>query len=1031
MSAENSSSARPQTAEITRLRHKLSLAEQHQAQQLTLQDALLRLNHWFTHNDDLESISGNILQLLLELFDAQNIWLLRPGNPSTSNYFLQTLSKTASGQSSTEYTHLNYDPELQDYLTTAFRAGGPFSFCVGLAPYSLRTGSYRQCLLPLQPNQNSQMLIGLEYPANKQLSCKQVKAMIQLASSICDGIFNLQRFNNMRVLLENSDIAIWNEDLSAVVGQLSEISSQGIEDLDSYLDEHPQILEQMLNSVRLLDANQSCHQLFLLRDHEHFIRFSEKLTAATSLEDFRAKLLAIWRGDTSFKSEIQVENAFGNNVHAILNLHIPATPDGFASIPISVIDITERKNTELELKETLLRYELVVEGTYGAIWDWDVANQTVHFSKAWCDLRGYEQHEVTNRQEEWINSIHPDDRDKALAAVQAHFDDKDVAFKEEYRIICKDGSYKWVFDQGVAKRDSEGRIIRMAGSEVDITERRQYEERLRLAASVFENAAQGVIILDSNGNIINTNQACYKILGYELIGQSPDNLALEADNSTGFADIWQALQDNHEWQGETRSQHANGDLIPGWLTISTVFDADQPTHYVCLLSDISHIKHSEALLYQLAHHDALTGLPNRLLLTEQLEQAIARAQRQETMVAVIFVDLDNFKFINDSLGHSAGDQLLKTAADTLKASVRTEDNVARIGGDEFILTMEGITHVENVAHVADHVLHKITQRFRLQERDIRVSASLGVAIYPQDGEDPDTLIKNADAAMYRAKQAGRQNYQFYTEELTQQAFERMQLETDLHQALNEGAFSLHYQPQIDLHTGRIIGLEALIRWQHPRHGMIPPDKFIPLAEETGLIDPLSDWVLHNACLQIRQWLDEGLKIDTIAVNISTRQIQKEGLIDMVRNALSTSGLPAHHLELEVTEGCIMQHTEFAITQLEQLRNLGVNLAIDDFGTGYSSLSYLKSLPIHRLKIDKSFVSDIPGDQNDTAITEAIIAMAERLELNVIAEGVETKAQADFLKTQGCYEAQGYLFSKPLDSQATRQLLLQDQPFSDS
>ena len=431
-----------------------------------------------------------------------------------------------------------------------------------------------------------------------------------------------------------------------------------------------------------------------------------------------------------------------------------------------------------------------------------------------------------------------------------------------------------------------------------------------------------------------------------LEGCLPGSFVSAEQDAPGLAAIYAALQKQGEWQGEISLVHREGHTLPCRLVVNSVFNREKTlNHYVCLLFDISHLKESERKLYDLAHHDPLTTLPNRLLLEQQLSQALSRARRHQSCVAVLFLDLDNFKFINDALGHAAGDKLLCRVANTLRDAIREEDMVARIGGDEFIVIATDVRQPLDVAAIAQHLLDNINRRITIDDREIQVSASLGVAVYPRDGDDVATLIRNADSAMYRAKATGRKNYQFYTRELTRQAIARMSLEADLHKALEHDEFTLHYQPQVSLHNQEFIGLEALIRWHHPQHGAIAPDRFIPLAEETGLIIAIGQWVLEQACRQARCWLDEGLAFGTMSVNVAGQQIQQGKLVHTVRQALATTGLPACYLELEVTEGFIMQQPEFSIDQLQQLRELGITLAIDDFGTGYSSLSYLKKLPI--------------------------------------------------------------------------------------
>ena len=575
-------------------------------------------------------------------------------------------------------------------------------------------------------------------------------------------------------------------------------------------------------------------------------------------------------------------------------------------------------------------------------------------------------------------------------------------------------------------RDDHGADLAMLVSLHDLSHSRQIEARLRLAASVFENTDEGVVITDASARVVEVNRAFTEILGYtreEVIGQKPSLWKSERQDETFYRDMWKALSTTGRWRGELWNRRKNGEVFPQWQTISSVLDENGLlTHYVGVFSDISQIKHSQQQLDYLAHHDALTNLPNRLLLNERLDQAIRHAERHSRQLAVIFMDLDQFKHINDSLGHPAGDELLQEVAEKIQGAMRQGDTVARIGGDEFVVILEDVVYPEAAGVAARKIMRAIARPFRLQEQEVRITGSLGISLYPRDGADPATLLRNADAAMYRAKEEGRNSYHFYTEELTRNAFERISLENNLRQALEEGQLHLVYQPQINLHTGEMIGAEALLRWHHPTQGFISPARFIPVAEESGLIHPIGQWVLQTACRQTQEWLDKGLDPGTIAVNIAGPQIQRGRLVTEVEQSLSVSGLAPSRLELEVTEGFIMQQPEAAIGQLETLRRLGVTLAIDDFGTGYSSLSYLKKLPIHKLKIDRSFVRDIPRDTNDMAIADAVIALGKSLQLTVIAEGVETEEQSAFLKKAGCQEAQGYLYSRPVSAEEFEAML---------
>jgi diguanylate cyclase (GGDEF)-like protein/PAS domain S-box-containing protein len=572
--------------------------------------------------------------------------------------------------------------------------------------------------------------------------------------------------------------------------------------------------------------------------------------------------------------------------------------------------------------------------------------------------------------------------------------------------------------------DKDGQVSGMMGVMRDLTEIRKVEERLRLAASVFENTDEGVVIVNPEGQVVEINPAFTRILGFsreEVIGQSPRMWQSGYHKQKIYDDMWNTLREKGFWQGELWNRRKDGVVFPEWLTISRVQDqSGRLSHYVGVFSDISEIKQSQEQLEHLAHHDPLTDLPNRLLLNERLEQAIRHAERHQLQIAVIFQDLDNFKHINDSMGHPAGDQLLRQVAERLRNAVRKEDTIARLGGDEFVTIMEDIKDSDKLSNAAEKLMSAFNDPFVLDNQDVRITTSLGISLFPRDGFDAQTLLRNADAAMYRAKEKGRNTFQFYTEEMTHFAFERVLLENHLRQAIALEQLYLLYQPQIDLHNGKLIGVEALVRWHHPELGTISPIKFIPLAEDCGFIHQIGAWVLNEACRQGKRWLDQGCNVGCVSVNIAGQQIERGDLVTQVESVLKKHNYPAIGLELEITESFIMQQPDNAVAQLNAIRSQGVGLAIDDFGTGYSSLSYLKKLPVNKLKIDQSFVRDIPEDSNDMAITDAILAMGKSLGLQVIAEGIENKAQADFLLQAGCQEGQGYFYSKPIKPEQLEQ-----------
>jgi diguanylate cyclase (GGDEF)-like protein/PAS domain S-box-containing protein len=551
----------------------------------------------------------------------------------------------------------------------------------------------------------------------------------------------------------------------------------------------------------------------------------------------------------------------------------------------------------------------------------------------------------------------------------------------------------------------------------DITERKRAEAKLRQAQRVFDHTAEGIVVTDAEANIVAVNKAFTEITGYEeaeVLDRNCRMLKSGQQDAFFYKTMWASLTRAGVWTGEIWNRRKNGEVYSEWLAISAVEDEyQQPTHYVGVFSDTTAIKKSQAAVDFLAHHDALTELPNRLLCKSLLEHAVDRAHNQNNLLAVLFINLDRFKSVNESLGHPAGDQLLRIVSRRMKEHLRSGDTLARMGGDEFTVILEQETSVAGIAALATKFAEALARPLRIEDHDLHVTASIGVCVYPEDGEDADTLLRNADLAMDQAKTIGRNTFQFFTASLAADVRERLALENALHGAIERNELMVYYQPQVDLSNGRMIGVEALARWQHPELGWVPPTRFIPIAEEMGIVRQIGVGVLQRACRQMREWRDKGFVVPRVAVNLSVRQIEQDDLLDVVRNALADSGLAAECLELEVTESLIMKQPEKAAAVMAGLRDLGVILAIDDFGTGYSSLSYLKKLPLHRLKIDYSFVRDINHDLNDEAIVRTVISLAGNLGLEVLAEGIERDEQASWLLREGCRFGQGYLFGRPV------------------
>ncbi|MHB1567284.1 MAG: GGDEF/EAL domain-containing response regulator [Acidiferrobacter sp.] len=567
----------------------------------------------------------------------------------------------------------------------------------------------------------------------------------------------------------------------------------------------------------------------------------------------------------------------------------------------------------------------------------------------------------------------------------------------------------------------------------EIAERKQADTEIRKLLRAIEQTADSIFITDPDGVIEYINPAFESITGYsraEAIGRTPRIVKSGKHDTAFYEKLWGTLRRGEVYRNVLINRKKEGPLYYEEITITPLIgEVGEVTHYVSAGKDITARIQAEERLHHLAHHDLLTDLPNRALFTERLEQAITRSRWPTRAIAVLFIDLDRFKLVNDTLGHEAGDQLLQACGARLRASVRDADTVARFGGDEFAVILDSLGSLNDVAPVAQKLIDALALPFVINNHEFFVTVSIGICAYPNDGQDTQTILKHADVAMYRAKQEGGNSYQFYQEDMNTEALRRLGLETDLRRALERQEFVLHYQPQIDLQTGRATGCEALVRWERPGVGLVFPMAFIPFMEENGLIVPLGEWVLRTACAQHHAWRAAGAPPLRMAVNVSGRQFARSDFVGTVQRIIQDSGIDHGMLELEITESVIMQNAPTAVDILKTLHAMGVRFSIDDFGTGYSSLSYLKRFPVDILKIDQAFVRDITTDADDAAIVKAIIMMAQSLDIEVIAEGVETQEQVEFLRAQGCHLVQGYYFSKPQPAATIEGEIMSGKPFS--
>lgn len=673
------------------------------------------------------------------------------------------------------------------------------------------------------------------------------------------------------------------------------------------------------------------------------------------------------------------------------------------------------------------RLERVLRGSNDGWWDWDLEHDTLYYSPRWWQMLGYTIDELPPDPLLWQRLLHPDDAERVTQSFTEALTGSGQSFSVESRMLHKEGHHVPVLTRFFMQRDATGKPLRVSGTNMDISEQKRNEARLREAAMVFKTTREGVMVTDLEQRIIMVNHAFIEITGYteaQVLGKPAAMLSADGHHLSADTAISACIANEGRWQGEVWNKRSNGEIYPALLSISAVRNnAGIVTNYVSVFADISNIKASETQLDFLAHYDALTQLPNRRQFSARLERAIEAARHDHRRLALLMIDLDQFKDINDSYGHLAGDELLQQVAARLTAHLGGADMVGRLGGDEFTVILDHLRQPQDAADSAADLMALLQSAWHLREgTEVRTGASIGISLFPDHGDTANELLQHADAALYQAKTEGRGCYRFFSENLTQAARLRIDLEARLHRALDRNEFRVFYQPQIDIASGRIIGAEALVRWQDPVEGLILPGHFIAIAENSGLIGSIGQWVLRETCLQGQRWAAAGLPLITLAVNLSARQVLYGDIAATVSTILAETGFPASRLELELTESALMEREHDVVQLFDRLRTQGVRLAIDDFGTGYSSLAHLKRFPLDVLKIDKSFVDDIPVHKDDMEITAAIIAMGHTLGFKIIAEGVENAAQLAFLQSRGCDQYQGYLFSPPLPAEAFAKML---------
>ncbi len=777
------------------------------------------------------------------------------------------------------------------------------------------------------------------------------------------------------VIDNNSVIKEWNPQAEAIFGwKSSEIIGQTLMETvipPQYREAHTQGMENLLN------------------------------TGKGPILNRRKELTALHKKGHEFPMELTI---------------LPLRHGGSWTFSAFVRDLTERKQAEEKTRTSEKELSAILDSMQDTYYRIDTEGYLIRVSPSVQKLLGYSLQQLLGTK---LADLYVDTqgREKFLAEMEKR---GGAIENYEAQLRHKDGSIVWISANAHYIRDGQGNLIGIEGNARDVSLLKSTEDLRSRFGRILDNSTNEIYIFNAETmHFTQVNRGARQNLGYavqEIKELTP--LDLKPDfTQESFAELIKPLRQGKQDQVifQTRHLRKDGSLYPVEIRLQ-LSHKESPPVFVAFVMDITERTQIEEQLQYMAHHDALTALPNRVLFTDRLSQSLAHAERRDQLVAVLFMDLDRFKLINDTMGHDFGDRALQTLAERLNKCVRAGDTVARLGGDEFAIVLEDIASADDVVHFARKILSGLSQSFLLDEREFFITTSIGISLFPMDGKDTETLLKHADIAMYRSKDQGRNTYQFYSSDMSAKTFERLSMETNLRHALERKEFILYYQPQIDLLSGRVTGVEALLRWQHPDLGLIMPSEFIPILEDTGLIIPVGEWVLHNACLQAQAWNNAELKPLRMAVNLSSRQFNELKFIDMMGRVLEDTGLKPSLLELEITESILMQNVGTTVSTLNAINNMGIRLAVDDFGTGYSSLSYLKRFPIDTLKIDQSFIHDIMQDPGDTTLVEAIIALGRALHLNIIAEGVETEAQVDFLKSHNCDCMQGYLFNSPQAAQ---------------
>jgi len=733
-------------------------------------------------------------------------------------------------------------------------------------------------------------------------------------------------------------------------------------------------------------------------DHNFFSKDDQFIIESQKSTDTKEKIFI----DGVYKTFRVVKKPYYKNANII----------GIVGVLLDITDYEVEKNNLKKLEDGLSKAQQLANIGH---WELDLVENQLFWSDEVYRIFGLKVQEFGATYEAFLKHIHPDDIELVNNTYNESVKNKQ-GYNVTHRIIRKNGEIGFVEERCLHELNTKGEVIRSIGTVHDITKIKQVENDLMLAKNVFENMHDSVIITDSKQNIVSVNEAFTKLTGYnddEVIGNNPRILSSGWHDDTFYKTIWDEVSKNGQWEGEIVDRKKNGKTFTSELKISSVFNEEGTlTNYLAISSDISRKKEQEKLIHNLAYFDSLTDLPNRILFEERVSSRLPICNRNSQKMAIFFIDMDNFKNVNDTLGHSYGDEFLIEVSKRIKSVLQEQDTLARQGGDEFTVLIEDIDSIENIAQVAQKIVEVFQRPLYLDSCKVLTSVSMGISIYPDDGQNYNELMKAADTAMYQVKATGKKHYQFYRSSMNEAVLQRINIENNLHNSIENNELFLEYQPKVDTKNNKVYGMEALVRWQQPEQGLIRPDQFISVAEDTGQIYDIGLWVFKQAIFDLKEFhkLDNTL---IMSINISSKQLENEKFVSDISALVEEVGIAEKYIELEITESHIMDNIQKALLILKEIDAKGFHVSIDDFGTGYSSLSYLKSLPAHTIKIDRSFVLDIVEDEDDRSIVASIIAMANALGKDVIAEGSETQGHVDTLAKLMCHKIQGYYFSKPL------------------